>query len=194
MINSVCQQYQATGRGFVVKHIKFSENYRLYSRSHFVKGWSPRILFGSYALYTFLMYTYLAVVKDGKIHWYATFCFFSLGWRLFSYWLFISHMVMMKLVPSPTFCWLLAAGFWLLLGFLLHTCSTLPDLSGKSKWCYLIYILLSNMFSHWTRFVFSFQSRGGLQRMDKLALLQRWNWCERSRKLGSMVGRRTGKN
>ncbi|KAJ0244355.1 hypothetical protein HA466_0190010 [Hirschfeldia incana] len=31
VINSVCQQYQA-------KHIKFSENYRLYSRSHFVKG------------------------------------------------------------------------------------------------------------------------------------------------------------
>lgn len=31
-------QYQATGRGFVVRHIKFSENYRLYSRSHFVKG------------------------------------------------------------------------------------------------------------------------------------------------------------
>lgn len=31
-------QYQATGRGFVVRHIKFTENYRLYSRSHFVKG------------------------------------------------------------------------------------------------------------------------------------------------------------
>lgn len=36
---SVCQQYQATRRGFVLKHIKFSENYRLYSRSHFVKGY-----------------------------------------------------------------------------------------------------------------------------------------------------------
>ena len=34
----ICEQYQATGRGFVVRHIKFSENYRLYSRSHFVKG------------------------------------------------------------------------------------------------------------------------------------------------------------
>lgn len=31
-------QYRATGRGFVVRHIKFAENYRLYSRSHFVKG------------------------------------------------------------------------------------------------------------------------------------------------------------
>lgn len=32
------QQYRATGRGFVVRHIKFAENYRLYSRSHFVKA------------------------------------------------------------------------------------------------------------------------------------------------------------
>ncbi|KAL0286904.1 UNVERIFIED_CONTAM: Callose synthase 9 [Sesamum calycinum] len=31
-------KYHATGRGFVVRHIKFTENYRLYSRSHFVKG------------------------------------------------------------------------------------------------------------------------------------------------------------
>jgi hypothetical protein len=34
----ISQQYQATGQGFVVRHIKFSENYRIYSRSHFVKG------------------------------------------------------------------------------------------------------------------------------------------------------------
>lgn len=33
------KQYRATGRGFVVRHIKFAENYRLYSRSHFVKAW-----------------------------------------------------------------------------------------------------------------------------------------------------------
>uniref|UniRef100_A0A453J6W5 1,3-beta-glucan synthase n=1 Tax=Aegilops tauschii subsp. strangulata TaxID=200361 RepID=A0A453J6W5_AEGTS len=32
-------KYRATGRGFVVRHIKFAENYRLYSRSHFVKGY-----------------------------------------------------------------------------------------------------------------------------------------------------------
>lgn len=31
-------QYRATGRGFVVQHEKFSANYRLYARSHFVKG------------------------------------------------------------------------------------------------------------------------------------------------------------
>ncbi|KAI3929909.1 hypothetical protein MKW98_004063 [Papaver atlanticum] len=31
-------KYRATGRGFVVRHEKFAENYRMYSRSHFVKG------------------------------------------------------------------------------------------------------------------------------------------------------------
>ncbi|KAL8460435.1 hypothetical protein ACS0TY_032101 [Phlomoides rotata] len=31
-------KYRATGRGFVVQHKSFAENYRLYSRSHFVKG------------------------------------------------------------------------------------------------------------------------------------------------------------
>ncbi|CAA0815271.1 Callose synthase 3 [Striga hermonthica] len=31
-------KYRATGRGFVVFHAKFAENYRLYSRSHFVKA------------------------------------------------------------------------------------------------------------------------------------------------------------
>ncbi|XP_075522833.1 callose synthase 11-like [Primulina tabacum] len=31
-------KYRATGRGFVVQHKKFAENYRLYARSHFVKA------------------------------------------------------------------------------------------------------------------------------------------------------------
>ncbi|XP_057538418.1 callose synthase 11 [Amaranthus tricolor] len=31
-------KYRATGRGFVVEHKKFAENYRLFSRSHFVKA------------------------------------------------------------------------------------------------------------------------------------------------------------
>ncbi|CAJ2631133.1 unnamed protein product [Trifolium pratense] len=31
-------KYRPTGRGFVVFHAKFADNYRLYSRSHFVKG------------------------------------------------------------------------------------------------------------------------------------------------------------
>ncbi|XP_068639698.1 callose synthase 9 isoform X2 [Aristolochia californica] len=46
-------RYQATGRGFVVRHIKFSENYRLYSRSHFVKGLEIVLL-----LVVFLAYGY----------------------------------------------------------------------------------------------------------------------------------------
>ncbi|KAK7374973.1 hypothetical protein VNO80_08417 [Phaseolus coccineus] len=34
-------KYRPTGRGFVVFHAKFADNYRLYSRSHFVKGVLP---------------------------------------------------------------------------------------------------------------------------------------------------------
>ncbi|KAK8456255.1 hypothetical protein SEVIR_4G300600v4 [Setaria viridis] len=37
-------EYRATGRGFVVFHAKFADNYRLYSRSHFVKGIELMIL------------------------------------------------------------------------------------------------------------------------------------------------------
>ncbi|KAK9129040.1 hypothetical protein Syun_017837 [Stephania yunnanensis] len=44
-------RYQATGRGFVVRHIKFSENYRLYSRSHFVKGFEVVLLVMVYLAY-----------------------------------------------------------------------------------------------------------------------------------------------
>lgn len=44
-------RYQATGRGFVVRHIKFCENYRLYSRSHFVKGLEVALLLVVYLAY-----------------------------------------------------------------------------------------------------------------------------------------------
>ncbi|XP_059665125.1 callose synthase 9 [Cornus florida] len=44
-------RYQATGRGFVVRHIKFSENYRIYSRSHFVKGLEVVLLLVVYLAY-----------------------------------------------------------------------------------------------------------------------------------------------
>ncbi|KAJ8471682.1 hypothetical protein OPV22_026025 [Ensete ventricosum] len=37
-------KYRATGRGFVVRHVKFAENYRMYSRSHFVKGLELMVL------------------------------------------------------------------------------------------------------------------------------------------------------
>ncbi|CAH1448815.1 unnamed protein product [Lactuca virosa] len=44
-------QYRPTGRGFVVFHAKFSENYRLYSRSHFVKGIELLILLVVYEIF-----------------------------------------------------------------------------------------------------------------------------------------------
>ncbi|ONK69903.1 uncharacterized protein A4U43_C05F28050 [Asparagus officinalis] len=44
-------KYRATGRGFVVFHAKFAENYRMYSRSHFVKGLEMMILLVVYQVY-----------------------------------------------------------------------------------------------------------------------------------------------
>ncbi|KAI3698334.1 hypothetical protein L2E82_41805 [Cichorium intybus] len=44
-------RYRATGRGFVVFHAKFAENYRMYSRSHFVKGLELAILLVVYQVY-----------------------------------------------------------------------------------------------------------------------------------------------
>jgi len=44
-------KYRATGRGFVVFHAKFSDNYRLYSRSHFVKGLELFILLIIYGIH-----------------------------------------------------------------------------------------------------------------------------------------------
>lgn len=44
-------KYRATGRGFVVFHAKFAENYRLYSRSHFVKGLEIALLLIVYEVY-----------------------------------------------------------------------------------------------------------------------------------------------
>lgn len=44
-------KYRATGRGFVVRHEKFAENYRMYSRSHFVKGLEITLLLVVYQLY-----------------------------------------------------------------------------------------------------------------------------------------------
>ncbi|EHA8586276.1 putative Callose synthase 5 [Cocos nucifera] len=44
-------KYRATGRGFVVRHVKFAENYRMYSRSHFVKGMEMMVLLIVYGLF-----------------------------------------------------------------------------------------------------------------------------------------------
>ncbi|KAI3710264.1 hypothetical protein L2E82_40042 [Cichorium intybus] len=42
-------KYRATGRGFVVEHKKFAENYRLYARSHFVKAIELGVILTVYA-------------------------------------------------------------------------------------------------------------------------------------------------
>ncbi|XP_074325305.1 callose synthase 3-like isoform X1 [Apium graveolens] len=44
-------EYRGTGRGFVVFHAKFAENYRLYSRSHFVKGIELMVLLLVYHIF-----------------------------------------------------------------------------------------------------------------------------------------------
>ncbi|XP_055960486.1 callose synthase 1-like isoform X2 [Mercurialis annua] len=53
-------QYRGTGRGFVVFHAKFADNYRLYSRSHFVKGIELLILL---VVYHILGQSYRGVVS-----------------------------------------------------------------------------------------------------------------------------------
>ncbi|XXG90536.1 hypothetical protein AAC387_Pa12g2277 [Persea americana] len=44
-------KYRATGPGFVVYHAKFAENYRMYSRSHFIKGLELMVLLVVYEVY-----------------------------------------------------------------------------------------------------------------------------------------------
>ncbi|KAK6238532.1 hypothetical protein QUC31_004001 [Theobroma cacao] len=44
-------KYRATGRGFVVVHATFADNYRLYSRSHFVKALELGLLLVIYEVY-----------------------------------------------------------------------------------------------------------------------------------------------
>ncbi|CAA6661090.1 unnamed protein product [Spirodela intermedia] len=45
-------KYRATGRGFVVQHKSFSENYRLYARSHFIKAIELGVMLTVYASYS----------------------------------------------------------------------------------------------------------------------------------------------
>ncbi|KAJ4977083.1 hypothetical protein NE237_002189 [Protea cynaroides] len=45
-------EYKGTGRGFVVEHKSFTENYRLYARSHFVKAIELGVILIVYALYS----------------------------------------------------------------------------------------------------------------------------------------------
>ncbi|KAL3509379.1 hypothetical protein ACH5RR_028780 [Cinchona calisaya] len=45
-------KYRATGRGFVVQHKSFAENYRLFARSHFVKAIELGLILTVYAAYS----------------------------------------------------------------------------------------------------------------------------------------------
>ncbi|XP_062216922.1 callose synthase 3-like isoform X3 [Phragmites australis] len=70
-------QYRGTGRAFVVFHAKFADNYRLYSRSHFVKGIELMILLIIYQLFGQSYRSTIAYI-------FVTFCM----WFLVLTWLF----------------------------------------------------------------------------------------------------------
>ncbi|KAL5549544.1 hypothetical protein UlMin_004775 [Ulmus minor] len=70
-------EYRGTGRGFVVFHAKFAENYRLYSRSHFTKGFELMILL---LVYNIFGHSYRGV---------AAYVFITISmWFLVGTWLF----------------------------------------------------------------------------------------------------------
>ncbi|KAL8159934.1 LOW QUALITY PROTEIN: hypothetical protein V2J09_001471 [Rumex salicifolius] len=75
-------KYHATGRGFVVRHIKFAENYRLYSRSHFVKGLEVVLLLVVYLAYGYYSGGALSYILLTVSSW-----FMALSW-LFAPYLF----------------------------------------------------------------------------------------------------------
>lgn len=57
-------KYRATGRGFVVQHKSFAENYRLYAHSHFVKAIELGLILVVYAAYSPVAkgtFTYIAL-------------------------------------------------------------------------------------------------------------------------------------
>ncbi|KZV39781.1 hypothetical protein F511_30539 [Dorcoceras hygrometricum] len=67
-------RYQATGRGFAVRHIKFTENYRLYARSHFVKGMEIVLVLVVYLSYMFNeggALAYMGIGVKGEESWEA---------------------------------------------------------------------------------------------------------------------------
>ncbi|XVF16798.1 hypothetical protein REPUB_Repub10bG0063300 [Reevesia pubescens] len=70
-------KYRATGRGFVVYHAKFAVNYRLYSRSHFIKGLELLILLVLYEVYG-------VSYRSSSLYWFITISM----WFLVGSWLF----------------------------------------------------------------------------------------------------------
>ncbi|PIA48642.1 hypothetical protein AQUCO_01400908v1 [Aquilegia coerulea] len=75
-------EYRATGRGFVVFHAKFADNYRFYSRSHFVKGIEIMILLVVYQIFGHTYRSALAYVLITISMW------FMVGTWLFAPFLF----------------------------------------------------------------------------------------------------------
>lgn len=55
------------------------------------------------------------------------------AWKLCFCWWYMLLTATTRVVPYPTYFSLLAVGFWLFLGFLLHICLTQQDLNGRSK-------------------------------------------------------------
>nr|CAB3473235.1 unnamed protein product [Digitaria exilis] len=70
-------KYRGTGRGFVVRHAKYAENYRMYSRSHFVKALELLILLVVYLAYG-------SSYRSSSLYLYVTFSI----WFLVFCWLF----------------------------------------------------------------------------------------------------------
>ncbi|XP_010269904.1 PREDICTED: callose synthase 12-like [Nelumbo nucifera] len=85
-------KYRATGRGFVVQHKSFAENYRLYARSHFVKAIELGVILTIYASYS-------SLAKD-------TFVYIAMT---ISSWFLVVSWIMAPFVFNPSgFDWLKA--------------------------------------------------------------------------------------
>lgn len=66
-------KYRATGRGFVVEHKKFAENYRLFSRSHFVKGIELGVILIVYASHSPLATNTFVYIAMSISSWFLVF-------------------------------------------------------------------------------------------------------------------------
>ncbi|KAJ4836809.1 Callose synthase 12 [Turnera subulata] len=89
-------KYRATGRGFVVQHKSFAENYRLYARSHFIKAIELGLILTVYASHS-------AVAKD-------TFVYIALT---ISSWFLVVSWIMAPFVFNPSgFDWLKTVYDW----------------------------------------------------------------------------------
>nr|KAJ0195104.1 hypothetical protein LSAT_V11C700376540 [Lactuca sativa] len=73
-------KYRATGRGFVVQHIKFADNYRLYSRSHFVK-----LLVVTLLRIVYIGYEYTKGDSVSYVLLTLSSCFLVVSWLFVSY-------------------------------------------------------------------------------------------------------------